>query len=163
MFLSLAGVINMRCDMCGREDRLFKTDVEGSILNLCNGCSKFGKVMSVVREEKKEIRKKAVKKEQTKKEEPVWGVVLDYGDRIKKKREELGLKQEDFAKKLNEKVSLIHKIEINHFEPPIELARKIQKFLHINLIEQQDLEPGEASKTKSGHFTIGDFIKVKRK
>ena len=56
------GVIRINCDMCGKEESLFKTDVEGSIMNLCKECSQFGKVISVVREEKKEV-KKRVKKE----------------------------------------------------------------------------------------------------
>ena len=151
----------MSCDMCGKEERLFKTDVEGSILNLCNGCSKFGKVISVVREERKEVKQKIVLK--PKEEEIVLEVVSGYGDIIKRKREELGIKQEDFAKKINEKASLIHKIEINHFEPPIELARKIEKFLHIKLIEQEEIKSGKGTTTKSEHFTIGDFVKVRKR
>ena len=155
----------MNCDMCGKETRLFKTDVEGSILNLCKGCSKFGKVVSVVEEKKKEKEIKKIvpsKVKETKGEEVVLTIVSGYGEIIKRKREQLGINQEDFAKKINEKKALIHKIEINQFEPPIDLARKIEKFLNIELIEQQELVKDKLSKTKSEGFTIGDFIRVRK-
>ena len=147
--------------MCGKEDRLFKTNVEGSILNLCKGCSKFGKVISVVREEVKSVKKKLeLKKERV--EEYILAIVSDYGSRIRKKREELGLTHDDFAKQIKEKASLIHKLEVNHFEPPMSLAKKIEKFLHIKLIEQQELKPSSLDKVKSKHFTIADFIKKRK-
>ena len=151
--------------MCGKVSRLFKTDVEGSVLSLCEGCSKFGKVMSVIKEPKKE--KKQIKEEtkltEQKEEEFILAIVNDYGGIIKSKREKLGIKQEDFAKKISEKMSLIHKIETNHIEPNIDLARKIEKFLHIQLVEQQEIKSGVQEKHKSEAFTIGDFIKIKKK
>jgi len=157
--------VTMNCDMCGKESMLFKTDVEGSMLNLCNECSKFGKVIAAVREEEKVV-KKASKVEgpkgKAREEETILTIVPNYGDIIKKKREQLGIKQEDFAKKIKEKASLMHKIEINQFEPSINLARKIEKFLHIKLMEQQEIKPDVAEKRKSEGFTIGDFIKVKK-
>lgn len=154
----------MNCDMCGKETGLFKTDVEGSVLNLCKECSKFGKVISAVRVEEKAARKreKGIMLEKPKEEESILSIVPDYGGIIKKKREEMGIKQEDFAKKLNEKASLIHKIEINQFEPGIDLARKIERFLHIKLVEQQEIKPEKFGGTKGEHFTIGDFIKIKK-
>ncbi len=161
-----AGLINMNCDMCGKETMLFKTDVEGSILSLCKGCSKFGKVISVVKVEQKERKSKSIRQgvftTRKKEEEFILAIVPDYGGAIKKKREQLGMNQEDFAKKINEKRALIHKIEIGHFEPPMDLARKIEKFLHIKLIDQQEIEPTKVDKAKGEGFTIGDFIKVKR-
>ena len=157
-------VININCDMCGKEAKLFKTDVDGSILSLCKDCSKFGKVISAVKVEEKVVRKKEkeVKLEKPKEEEFILTIVPNYGEIIKKKREQLGIKQEDFAKKINEKKALIHKIEINQFEPSIALARKIEKFLRVKLIEQQELKSSTLEKTKREHFTIGDFIKVKK-
>jgi len=115
-----------------------------------------------VREEK-EIRKALPSKaKEIKEEEIVLTIVSDYGEIIKRKREQLGIDQEEFAKKINEKKALIHKIEINQFEPPIDLARKIEKFLHITLIEQQELKMDKLSKSKSEGFTIGDFVKLKK-
>ena len=159
------GVIKINCDMCGKDSNLFKTDIEGTIMNVCQDCSKFGKVISAVKQEikktKKEI-KKETKIEKPKEEEFILTIVPNYGEIIKKKREHLGIKQEDFAKKINEKVSLIHKIETNQLEPGITLARKIEKFLNVKLIELEEVKPGSPIKPKSEGFTIGDFIKVKK-
>ena len=157
----------MNCDMCGKETNLFKTDVEGTILSLCKECSRFGKVISSVQEVRKEKETKTRKELPSKakdirEEEVVLTIVSDYGEMIKRKREQLGIDQEEFAKKINEKKALIHKIEINQFEPPIDLARKIEKFLHITLIEQQELNIDKLNKPKSEGFTIGDFVKLKR-
>jgi len=155
----------MNCDICGKETNLFKTDVEGSILNLCEECSRFGKVISVIEGEKKEVKKKVkkdIKIEKPKKKEFILTIIPDYGGIIKKKREQLRVKQEDFAKEIKEKRALIHKIETNQFEPSVSLARKIEKFLNIKLIEMEELKAGKIDKKKGEHFTIGDFIKVKK-
>ena len=156
-------VVAINCDMCGKETNLFKTDVEGSVLSLCNGCSKFGKVISAVRTEPKKVKKKEVQLEKPKEEETIPSIVLDYGDRIKKKREQLGMDQEEFAKRINEKKALIHKIETGHLEPPMGLARKIEKFLHITLIEIEDIKPERIDQKKEDSFTIGDFIKIRKR
>ena len=158
----LFGVIKINCDMCGRDTQLFKADIEGTILNVCGDCSRFGKIIKTLRRERTEIFKKKEVKQEKPKEEIILSIVGDYGDIIKKKREELGISQEDFAKKINEKISLIHKIEVNQLEPNIELANKIEKFLHIHLIEQQELQKGSFDNKKRDFFTIGDFIKVKK-
>ncbi|MBW2988919.1 multiprotein bridging factor aMBF1 [Candidatus Woesearchaeota archaeon] len=152
--------------MCGKEARLFKADVEGSLLNLCERCSRFGKVISPLIEpikvNKKAPSSAAASKTQEKTEELVLSIIPDYSSIIKKKREALGISQEDFAKKINEKSSLVHKLETGQLEPPFSLARKVEKALHIRLIAQQELKLEALASPKSGHFTIGDFIKIKR-
>lgn len=150
--------------MCGAETKLFKAIIEDAEMNVCRDCSKFGKVIGEIKEKKYEKVKKVGK---TKKEGPdieiMQVIVEDYADKIKKAREKLGLKQKDFAKKINEKESLIHKIETGHFEPNINLARKLEKFLKIKLIEQHEEVHTKISESKSDKFTIGDLIKIKKK
>lgn len=152
----------MNCEMCGSEEKLFKTLIEGTELNVCKKCAKFGKIISEVKIETKEKKPAKIEQETAPEKEVLQIIVPDYGQRIKKAREALGLKQEDFAKKINEKISLIHNIESNRFEPSISLARKLEKFLKITLVEQYEEERDKASKAKSDTFTIGDFIKVKK-
>ena len=71
--------------------------------------------------------------------------------------------QKELARKLNEKVSIIHKMETSSFEPNISLARKLEKFLKIKLIELHEEVHKKETRAKSDAFTIGDFIKVKKK
>ena len=36
----------MQCDMCGAQTQLFKVEIEGVQLNVCQSCSKFGQVIT---------------------------------------------------------------------------------------------------------------------
>ncbi len=147
--------------MCGKGERLFKTKVEGTILNVCGGCSKFGKIIAPTKVAVSKKVKKAVVKEEEAKKEIVFAIVDDYDNRIKKAREAMGIKQEEFAKKISEKESLVHKIETGHFEPNISLAMKIERFLKIKLIEQYEESYVGKKEAKDEGFTIGDILKTK--
>jgi len=151
----------MNCEMCGSEGKLFKTLVEGSELSVCEKCSKFGKVISEIKTEPEKKQRKEYRVTTFPDKELIQIIVSDYAERIKKKREELGLKQEEFAKKINEKESLIHNIETRHIEPNIMLARKIEQFLKIGLVEQYEEDHKKTEKTKMNAFTIGDFLNKK--
>ena len=153
----------MQCDLCGaKTENLFRAIIEGTELNVCKDCAKYGKVIEKkpikLVEEKKEHVKKSVESEK----EIVQIIVSDFAQRIKKKRESLGLKQKEFAKKISEKESLIHNMETGSFKPSISLARKLEKFLKVKLIEEYEEEHKKETTTKSEGFTIGDLIKVKK-
>ena len=151
----------MICDMCGKENDLLVADIEGTELNVCNICAKYGKIIRKIEPTRKikNIRKKE-KKEL--KEEIIERIVKNYGKIIKAAREKLDLTQEDFAKKINEKTSIIHSIESEHHEPDIKLAQKIEKFLNIKLIEETKIEETNTNTIKSEALTIGDLIKIKK-
>ncbi len=148
--------------MCGKETNLFKTVVEGTELRVCKDCSKFGRVVEKIAEPVKGKKKKHIEEER---EEPeiVEAIVPDYASKVKNARESLGLKQEELAKKLSEKESVIHKIETGHYEPNLMLARKLERFLKITLVEQQEIKKeGNAKVSPAGPLTIGDLIKIKK-
>ena len=151
----------MVCDMCGAEGQLFKVNIEDTELAVCKNCSKFGKVISVVQQPIKE--KNHVKKYEQPEAEFMDIIAENYAKKIKTKRESLGLTQKEFAKKINEKESVIHQIESKHSEPSLSLAKKIQKYLKIRLIEEYEEKHEHIKHSKAEAFTIGDFIKVKKK
>ena len=159
----------MQCDMCGKEtDVLYKTEIEGAVMYVCKECSRFGKVLGVKRSfvEKKKVKGNDRKKNNNVEPEVdiIEEIVDDYNIIVKNAREKIGLKQEDLAKKISEKVSLIQKIETGDIEPSIKVARKLEKFLKIKLIETIRLEKTKPKTTKeSGNLTIGDIIEVKKK
>ncbi len=153
----------MQCDLCGaKTESLFRAIVEGTELNVCKDCAKYGKVIEKkpikVIEEKKEYVKKSAEPEK----EVIQVIVPDFAQRIKKKRESLGLKQKEFAKKISEKESLIHNMETGSFKPSISLARKLEKSLKIKLVEEYEEEHKKISETETDGFTIGDLIKIKK-
>jgi putative transcription factor len=149
------------CDMCGKETNLVVADIEGTELNVCDICAKHGKIIRKIEpiKESRNIRKKEKIEIE---EETIEKIVEGYGKLIKESREKLGLKQEDFAKKINEKSSIIHNIESEHYEPDIKLAQKIEKFLKIRLIEEEKIEKTNIDHVDSAGLTIGDLIKIKK-
>ncbi|MBW2982481.1 multiprotein bridging factor aMBF1 [Candidatus Woesearchaeota archaeon] len=153
----------MQCDMCGSEERLFKTNIEGTILNVCRACSKFGKVISEIKEPEKIKPKKIIITKSEPETEIIEIVVNDFAEKIRSRREKLGLKQEDFAKRISEKESVIHKLEIGEFKPSLELARKLEKTLNIKLIEEYEEEHKTSTKTDTEIPTIGDLIKIRKR
>jgi len=148
----------MICDMCRAGGTLYRAEIEGAVLTVCHECSKFGKVVGIIEQKVEKTPKTALMPEK----EVMEIVVKDYADKIKKKREELGLKQGQLAHKINEKESLVQKIESGNFEPSIGLAKKIGKFLKIKLVEEYEEIYENQEKTKTGALTIGDMIKIKK-
>lgn len=146
--------------MCGKESDLLKTKVEGTILNVCEKCSKHGSVIAKV-EDLAGV-KDVVRPKFSRDEEISESIVSNFSSLVKNKREQMNLKQEDFAKEINEKVSVIHHIENGTLEPSIKLAKKLEKFLHIKLIEMDDFEYKPGAKESSGPMTIGDMLKIKK-
>lgn len=150
--------------MCGSEGRLLKAEVEGTILNVCQNCSKFGKVLSRPSsprfDQKKKFKRPMPEKE--KEEEPMELVKTNYNSLIKKGREKAGLMQKELAAKMAERESVIQKVESGHQKPSIQLARKFERFLKIKLVETYT-EENKSYKSSKKALTIGDIIQIKKK
>jgi len=151
------------CDMCGRDAPLFKTEIEETILNVCGKCSKHGKVLKKIKtkiEKKKE--QKQIKSFEEKPETEEF-VVTNYSKKIREARNKLGKTQKEFALMLNEKESILQKLETGSFEPPILMAKRFEKILGIKLVETIDIgKETPKQKEKTGNLTIGDLIKIKK-
>ena len=143
------------CELCGKDTQLIAAVVEGSELKVCSSCGRFGKLLHkpIARVAKVPVQKSP---------EAVEVVVLDYAVRIRNAREKSGMTQKDFALKLNEKESIIHKLENGLFVPPIDLAKKLERLLRIKLVEIEEEEKAETAKKSSGPLTIGDILNVKK-
>ncbi|MGC9777967.1 MAG: TIGR00270 family protein [Candidatus Heimdallarchaeota archaeon] len=89
-------------------------------------------------------------------------LVDDYGTVIKEARKAKGWSLEDFAQMINEKASLMQKIEKSEFNPPERLITKIERKLDISLKEEAvaPIFTGTASKKET---TLGDVVKLKKK
>ena len=148
------------CELCGKKtERVVKAKIEGVVMEVCPSCAKLGEVIS---ERKIESFKKPVlRKKVLEKKEVVEEVVDDYGKKIRKEREKRGWKMEDLAKKLNEKESLIHKIENEDIMLNIDLAKKIERLLGIRLVVKVEEEEDVENKDYGGgsSLTLGDLLK----
>lgn len=143
----------VNCELCGKSGNLVKAIVEGSLLNVCEKCAKFGKVILIKQPQQvKEIRQKTT--------EIINIINPDYPKLVKEAREKFNLKQEELARKLDEKLSVIHKLETGHLQPTMLLAKKLEKELKITLIEVYQ-ETNEKLNLKDKALTIGDLINNK--
>jgi len=157
----------MQCEMCGSEKaELYKTKVEGVVLNLCKDCSSFGEVVAPV--SKNEAKAKRAEKPAAEELEPEKEVIYlidsDYASKIRSARERKGLKQEELAKRLALKESLLHSFESGRHEPSISIAKKLESFLGISLVRQEEVEIKQGKKQgQREELTLGDVIKVRKK
>ena len=86
----------------------------------------------------------------------------DYDDIVRSGRESAGLSQEDLARQLNEKASLIRKIERGDTLPSDEVQRKLEKALGIDLSAGGSADETEwESDTSTGEYTLGDVVERK--
>jgi putative transcription factor len=142
----------MICEMCGQDvESLTRVRVEGSVLLLCPNCQKFGKsldppptIMAVspavppgrpnaVVTARPSPRARNLEERDLYKELPEMELADDWPKRIRLAREKLTWSPEELGKRLNEKKSLVLKIESGHFRPPDQTIRKIEQLLKIRL------------------------------
>lgn len=85
-------------------------------------------------------------------------LVEDLPQRIRQARDARGWKQSDLGAKINEKASIIAKLESGAISPGDDLVRKIERELGIRLKER--VQPVAVKKQASpGGLTLGDLIK----
>jgi len=147
----------MECQLCGQDfPNLNKAEVEGSIIDVCDKCLKFGTKVIESKPIYKPVGRKIELKELV---DSDLSIIAGYGHKIKKAREMKGLTREQFANKINEKQSLIKRIEEEQMEPSEELTKRIENFLGIDLKEKYQEYKLKRQEEKK-NLTVGDIIKV---
>lgn len=162
----------MRCEVCGCRIRgaPYRAMIEGAKLTVCNKCVKLGSIFWEAKSEprlKKVVKRLrqpmlAAKKKPVKLQETLE-LVEDFSSRVRQAREQLGLSQEDLGRKINEKVSLLRKIESGKMTPDHRLAEKLEHALKIKLLVPFS-EPKVSPKVLSRppEVTLGDIVDVKK-
>ena len=146
------------CEICGKNfENLERAIVEGVMMGVCSGCAKFGKIIPV---RKPLIEPKRIVPIHTK--EVMEDIVTDYAELIKNAREKKGLKQEELAKEIAEKESVLSKVESGSLRPSFILAKKLEQFFNIKLIEFLEEKKQVNLNLKNNELTIGDLLKLKK-
>ncbi|NHJ40978.1 MAG: TIGR00270 family protein [Asgard group archaeon] len=89
-------------------------------------------------------------------------LIDDYGEVIKETRKSKGWSLEEFAQLINEKASLLQKIEKGEFNPTENLIVKIERKLDISLREEA-AAPYYSGPSSKKETTLGDVVKLKKK
>lgn len=95
-------------------------------------------------------------------------IVADYAEVIKQAREDAGLSVEDLGMKINEKASVLRKIELGKITPNNQLIARLEHTLKITLLvvvneEKDEAEQRSAPKAANRELTLGDLIEFKKK
>lgn len=137
----------MKCEMCGAESETpSRVHVEGSVLWLCSSCAKFGTVLEGAAPgispgpvgagpSSPQLQRGGRRTEERDlfAEMPELELVPDWGKRVRDARQKLGWTPDELGHRLNEKRSLILKLEAGGFHPPDAIVRKVEKLLQIRL------------------------------
>jgi putative transcription factor len=151
------------CELCGAEfPRTRKVFIEGTPLNVCSNCAKFGTPVTKEQETKESPIIERLQRKQYRPrdiyERDVDVLVGDYYSRIREARMKLDISQEELGKRLNEKWSIINKLETGDIRPDDKLVVKLEKTLGIKLREKFTQSKVE-KKTTGQALTIGDLIR----
>ena len=125
----------MNCEICGKriDGKPRKIMVDGSILEVCNSCANLGEKEVKESPTDKLRPKPRIMTHVQKIDLDEMEVISDYALTIKRAREKMGLSQDDLAKKVNEKASVIRLIESSKMKPSILIGQKLERALKIDL------------------------------
>jgi len=142
------------CEICGSEirDDVYFIRVDASELKVCKYCARHGTLVRRVRVER--VLEEGRKLKSASVASAVSGAVVrrrpriydemervleeeaeipeDFGRLVKSARERLGWKQAELARRINEKQSVIRKIETGEIIPTKELREKLKHALNLH-------------------------------
>ena len=172
----------VQCEMCGKDvSSPSRVKIEGAELNVCDECTDFGT----------EVKTESSSSTSTKYSTSSSGssgsgssssstgsssnsgprrdmfdemdeIAQDFDDQIRKARESEGLSQKELAKQLNEKASLIRKLEQGNSLPSDSVRTKLESALGLDLSAGGGTDDAEWSGGSSeGNYTLGDVVERK--
>ena len=143
----------MECELCGRRATK-KGKLDGAIVNVCSNCQDYCEKII-------EIKEAPVKREI---KHEIQEISLDprFSEKIKKARESRNLTRETLSKQIQEKESIIIRLEQNKMRPTERIARKLEKALNIKILDFAHVSTVHKAQP-SEELTLGDIVIVKKK
>ncbi|ERH10299.1 MAG: transcriptional regulator, XRE family [halophilic archaeon J07HX64] len=176
--------------MCGTETAdPSRIKVEGAELNVCDACTDFGTELQTEEESSSTSTKYSTSSSSSSSSssgssgsrststtttssggggrstdiyEDVDELAQDFDERIRTARERANLTQDELARELNEKASLIRKLELGETLPTDDLQRKLEGHFDIDLSAGGDVDTdGWEGDSSTGGYTLGDMVERK--
>ncbi|WP_408958601.1 multiprotein bridging factor aMBF1 [Natrinema sp. 74] len=179
----------VQCEMCGAETSSPNTiKVEGAKLDVCSNCTDFGTEVTQTSSSSTSTKYStdsssssssggqssgsstgsassggSSQRRRSDMFDDMEELATDYDDRVRNARESTGLSQSDLANELNEKASLIRKIERGDTLPSDRVQSKLENFLEIDLSAEgsSDGDSEWSGGSSTGSYTLGDVVKRK--
>lgn len=143
------------CELCGGGiDSVYGISVDGVELRVCSSCAKGKRI--VYREDRRSTKKETARQAKPQKDE--LEIVDNYGLRIRRAREAMRLPMRVLAELINEKESLLARVESEGTLPTEALTRKLEKALNIRLEQQVDVGDRNGRHDRKENATLGEFV-----
>lgn len=161
----------MQCEICGADIRgkPISITIDNSELLVCPKCAQYGKPTEKRAPVSRKISPvtRVVPRTLKKPQKDFFDILKDelldnYEQIIKDAREAKGWSQEELAKKIKEKESLVKKIERREIVPEDSVRKKLEYTLNIRLMEHVDAVDQEVTHLKK-NTTLGDIVTIKKK
>ncbi len=148
------------CTLCGKNvEKLFLAKVEGSKIEVCEKCGKYGEIIEEIKPKAKKEGPLLIEKEIPELEETEEELKSNYGKIIIQTRQKKGLERKEFAMKINEKESIIRRVEKQQMIPDERLRKKIENSLNIKLTQIYEKTKLKTQSRKTT-LTLGDIIEI---
>lgn len=141
------------CEMCGKQTlKVNKVRIDGSILNVCDGCSKFGTPLENIKSTRNikvpettnvihipvknrpvPMPKQHIRQRKTEDVEK-YQIDPDYAELIRDARTRLAITQDELALKVLERKNVIASVERGVLVPEIRVAKKLERLLGIKIL-----------------------------
>lgn len=154
--------------MCGKKVGTRRHLVEGTTMNLCISCGKYGTPLDSPAPQGSQAavvqnleRRAAKHSPRSVYGEETWDLVQDYGKRIRSAREKKGLSYDQLGNKVQARVPELQHIEANKLRPSDDLCRRLEKELGIVLLEKaqpSEVVSGTPKPAGKAGLTIGDLL-----
>lgn len=156
----------MYCEICGRpiEGEPIAIELDGAVLYVCRSCAaKYGgKTLSKTPQPQQQKKPAKPIPQPQRSRLPELELVDDFGDVIRRARENLGLSRETLAAMLGIKETVLRRIEAGQLQPDLALARKIEKALGIRILVESREEAASSSSAKlEKGLTLGEVAEIR--
>jgi len=166
----------LNCEVCGSEiyGPPRRIVIEGSRLLVCARCSNLGEP-DLKREERtfdstlptpKPLGvPKAAKPTSTRLPREVEELEIsdDFPNIIKRAREKIRMSQQDLARAVKERLSIIQKIELGKMSPDLKLTHELEHTLKVRLLLPRSEPETPTDRSGKSGLTLGDVIQYKKK